>query len=157
MEVLFWGRQGLYISWFTKGKVDAVATGSDYWAGCRGLYKLSCRSSLALVNKDGEASEACAEGTCVDGAYIDKSCAGRGCADGAYTGGAYTDGGCTGRSCTGGAYIGGACVGGVCTNRACADRAYADRACRDGACIVARVGRLGRGSSFKACRLIAFS
>ena len=37
------------------------------------------------------------------------------------------------------------------------DRAYTDEACIDGAVVVARVGRLGRGSSFKACGLIAFS
>ena len=38
-----------------------------------------------------------------------------------------------------------------------ASGACADGACADGACIVAGVGRLGRGSSFEACGLIAFS
>jgi hypothetical protein len=55
-----------------------------------------------------------------------------GCVDGAYTGGAYTDV----------AYIGGACADGAYTG---------------GAVIVARVGRLGRGSSFKVYGSIVLS
>jgi hypothetical protein len=38
------------------------------------LYKLSCYSSLALVNEEGEASGACAGGACVDGACVDGAC-----------------------------------------------------------------------------------
>ena len=46
------------------------------WVGCRGLYKLSCYRSLALVKGKGEASKAYAGGACVNRAY---------------TGGAYAD------------------------------------------------------------------
>src|ERR1700719_1665200 len=77
------------------GRVEAIAAGSDCWAGCGGLYELSCRSSLALVN-EGKSSGVCADGACVDEA----------CADGACIGGACADGACAG----------GACVGGACTN-----------------------------------------
>ena len=51
---------------------------------CGGLYELSCRNSLALVNKDSKAS----------GAYADRACA-----DGAYTDGAYADGACADGAC----------------------------------------------------------
>ena len=111
-------------------------------AGCRGSYELGCRSSLALVNKEGEASKACA-----NGAYADRACAGGACADGA----------CVGGTCTGGACIGGACAGRACADEACAGGACMDGACIGGAVVVAGVGRLGRGSSFEACGLIAFS
>ena len=73
--------------------MEAVAAGSDCWAGCGGLYKLGCRSSLALVNEEGEAGGACMDGACADGA------------------------------CAGGACVDGACVGGACTGGACADGA----------------------------------
>ena len=56
-----------------------------------------------------------------------------------------------------GACIDGACASGAYTDGAYRDRAYIDRAYRDGVVIVARVGRLGRGLSFKACGLIIFS
>ena len=116
VEVLFWGRQGSYISWsiyscilglvlavlewrywaggrlnkvgtVTRGKVEAVAAGSNCWAGCGGLYKLGCHGSSALVN-GGEANgayadKACAGGACADGACVDKVCAGLTFADGA--------------------------------------------------------------------------
>ena len=64
------------------GKVEAVAAGSDCWAGCGGLYKLGCHGSLALVNK-GEASGACADGACAGGAYADGAYMDRACPDGA--------------------------------------------------------------------------
>ena len=102
------------------GRVKAVAAGSDCWelycrwVGCGGLYKLGCRSSLALVN-EGEASGVCADGACVDGA----------CADGACIGGACRDGACVGRACVDGVYVG----------RAYVDGNFTDGACTDGACI----------------------
>ena len=111
------------------GGVGAVAAGSDCWelygcwAGCGGLYKLSCHSSLALVNEEGEASGACVDGACADGACVDGACAGGACTDGACAGGACTDGAC-----------GGACADGACGDRACADGVCADKACMDGAC-----------------------
>ena len=58
-----------------RGRVEAVTAGSNCWelyscwAGCGGLYKLGCRGSLALVNKEGKASGACLDGACVDRAY----------------------------------------------------------------------------------------
>ena len=70
-------------------------------AGYGGLYKLGCRSSLALVNKEGEASGASADRAYADGAY----------ADGAFIDGAYTDG-----ACTGGAYTDGGCADGGCAD-----------------------------------------
>ena len=76
----------------TGGRVEAVAAGSDCWAGCGGLYKLSCYGSLALVNKEGEASGACAGGACMDGACGDGACADGACTDGACVGGACVDG-----------------------------------------------------------------
>ena len=87
--------------------VGAVTVGSNCWAGCGGLYKLSCHSSLALVNK-GEASRA----------YTDGACAGKTCTDGACA-----DRACVDRACAGRAFADGACAGG----------AYAGRACMDGA------------------------
>jgi hypothetical protein len=47
-------------------RVDAVAVGSDCWAGCGGSYELGCRGSLALVNEEGEASGASADGAGAD-------------------------------------------------------------------------------------------
>jgi len=64
-----------------------------YWAGCGGLYRLSCRRSLALVKEEGKASGACAGGACADRAYVD------------------------------GAYADEACIGGACADRACIDGA----------------------------------
>ena len=96
--------------------VEAVAIGSDCWAGCGGLYKLGCRSSLALVNGEGEASRACMGGAYADRAYADGACIG---------------GACTGGVCTGGACTDGACVDGACVDGACADGAYMGRACAD--------------------------
>jgi hypothetical protein len=52
----------------------------------------------------------------------------------------------------GGAYTDGGCMGGAYT-----DRAYTDGACVGGVVVVARVGRLGRGLSFKTCGPIMFS
>jgi hypothetical protein len=56
-------------------------------AGCGGSYEFGCRSSLALVNKEGKASGACADvayagGACTDGACTDGGCADGGCVDG---------------------------------------------------------------------------
>ena len=48
------------------------------WAGCRGLYKLGCCGSLALVKGKSEASRA----------YMGRACADRACAGGACAGGA---------------------------------------------------------------------
>ena len=64
------------------GRVEAVAVGSDCWAGCGGLYRLGCRGSLALVN----GGEAC--GASADGAYVNEACADGVCADRAYMDGA---------------------------------------------------------------------
>ena len=89
------------------GRVEAVTAGSDCWAGCGGLYKLGCHSSLALVN-EGEASGAYTDGACADGA-----CAGGACADGACVDGAYIDG----------AYIDGAYIDRVYTDGACINKA----------------------------------
>ena len=38
--------------------------------GLSGLYKLSCRSFLALVNKEGKASGVCIGGACADEACV---------------------------------------------------------------------------------------
>jgi hypothetical protein len=90
-------------------RVEAVAAGSDCWelyygwAGCGGLYKLSCYGSLALVNEEGEASGACADGACVGGACVDGACADGACIDGACGGGACAGGVCVGRACVDGA------------------------------------------------------
>ena len=116
------------------GRVEAVAAGSHCWAGCGGLYKLSCHGSLALVNEEGEASGACADGACADGA-----CAGGACADGACADGAWADEACVGGACADGACADGACVGG-----ACADRACVDGACADGACVGRRLFETAR-------------
>jgi len=78
------------------------------WVGCRGLYRLSCRKSLALVKKEGKASRACA-----GRAYTDGACVDRACAEKAYIGGAYADR---------------ACAGGACIDKAYIDRAYIDKA-----------------------------
>ena len=51
----------------------------------------------------------------------------------------------------------GACADGACADEACADEACAGRGRADGAVVVARVGRLGRGSSFEACGSITSS
>ena len=184
IEVSLWGRQGSYVGWsICSGEgVEAVAAGSDCWAGCGCSYELGCRGSLALVNEEGKAGGACADGACaggaciggactngacadvacIGGACIGGACAGRACADEACAGGAYIDGACAGGACTGGAYMDGACTNGACADGACVGGAcmggaYADEACIGGAVIVAGVGRLGRGSSFEACGLIAFS
>ena len=114
------GRQGSYIGWSicSRGRVEAVAAGSDYQelycrqAGCGGSYELSCRSSLALVNKEGKASRA----------YTDRACADRAYTDGAYIGGA----------CIGGAYTGRACADKACAGGAYIDRAYTGRGYTDG-------------------------
>ena len=118
----------------TRGRVEAVTAGSDYWAGCGGLYKLSCRGSLALVNKKGEAG-----GASMDGASADKACAGRGCTDRGCTDWPYADRTCAGRAYRDGAYRDGACVDGAYTDgayvdRACIGRAYRDRAYIGKAC-----------------------
>ena len=81
----------------TGGRVEAVAVGSDYWAGCRGLYKLN------------KASGAYAEGVCADGGCIDGVCSDGGCADGGCA-----DGGCADEGCTDGA-----CIDKACTDEAC--------------------------------------
>ena len=78
------------------------------WAGYGGLYKLSCRRSLALVKGESKANgayagEACADGTCVD----------RACADKAYIGKAYADRACADKACVGEAYIDRAFIDGV--------------------------------------------
>ena len=73
------------------------------------MYKLSCHSSLALVNKGGKASEACMDGACADGACADKACAG---------------GACIGKACVDGAYTDKACINRACRGGACVDRAY---------------------------------
>ena len=90
MEVLFWGRQGSYVGWSicSRGRVEAVAAGSDCWVGCGGSYELGCRGSLALVDEEGEASGACADVACADVACIGGACADRACAGGTFTGGA---------------------------------------------------------------------
>jgi hypothetical protein len=74
-----------------------------YWAGCGGLYRLSCYKSLALVKREGETSGTCAGGACVDRACIDGACVDKVCIGGA----------CADKACINGAYIGGACVDGV--------------------------------------------
>jgi hypothetical protein len=144
VEVSFWGRQGSYVGWSicSGGGVEVVAIGSDCWVGCGGSYELGCRSSLALVNEDGKAGGACANGACAGGA-----CIGGACTNGACGGGACVDG-----ACMDGAFIDGACADGACTGGGCIDGG-----CIGGAVVVAGVGRLGRGSSFEACGLIAFS
>jgi hypothetical protein len=125
IEVLFWGRQGLYIGWsiygcilglvlvvlgwrywaggrlgrvgtVTRGRVEAVAVGSDFWAGC---------------------------GACVGGAYADGACTGGACVGRACAGGACVDGACRDRACVGGACGDGACTGGACMGGACGDGA----------------------------------
>ena len=68
------------------------------WAGCGGLYELSCRRSLALVKGEGEASGACAGGACADGACVGGACADGDCADEACVDGAA----CWGVGATGG-------------------------------------------------------
>ena len=118
------------------------SAGSDCWAGCGGSYELSCRGSLALVDEEGEASGACADRACAGGACTDGDCIGGACAD---------------EACVGGACAGKACADEACAGRACVDVACVDIACTDGAVVVARVGRLGRGLSFKAYGLITFS
>ena len=86
-----------------RGRVEAVAAGSNCWAGCGGLYKLGCRSSLVLVNEGGKAS----------GAYVDGACAGGACADGAVVDGAYADGACIDRTCADGTCADGTYTGGA--------------------------------------------
>ena len=81
-----------------RGRVEAVAIGSNCWASCKGLYKLGCHSSLALVNEEGKASGAFTDGACTGGACRDRACAG----------GACTDKAVVDRACTGGAYADGA-------------------------------------------------
>ena len=138
MEVLFWGRQGLYVGWSicSGGRVEAVAAGSDCWAGCGGLYKLGCHSSLALVNKEGEASGACADRACVDGACADRACTGGACAGGACVDGACTDGACIGGACAGRACADEACAGGGCVDGGCADGGCVGRSYTDGVVII---------------------
>ena len=92
----------------TRGRVEVVAAGSDCWAGCRGLYKLSCHGSLALVNEEGKASGAYMGGAYTDRAYVGKAYADRDCADKAYVDEAY---------------IGRACIDGACVGKAYIDRA----------------------------------
>ena len=130
VEVLFWGRQGSYVGWsiYSGEKVEAVAAGSDCWAGCGGLYKFGCHSSLALVNEEGEASGACADGACTGGACADGACTDGACVDRVCAGGAFADG-----ACVGGAFVDGACVDGVCTGGAFTDGACVDGVCADGA------------------------
>ena len=85
------------------------ATGAELyccWA-CGGLYKLSCRGSLALVKEEGEASGACADGACAGRASVDGACVGGACAGGAYAGRASIEGAC----------VGGACADGACTGK----------------------------------------
>ena len=96
--------------------VEAVTAGSDCWADCGGSYELGCRGSLALVNKEGEASRACVDRACVGGACVDGACVG-----GACVGGACGDGACVGGACADGAYVDGACVDGACVDGAGAD------------------------------------
>ena len=102
----------------TRGRVEVVAAGSDCWVGCGGLYKLSCHSSLALVNEEGEASGACADGACTGGA-----CTGGACTDGACVDGACMDGACAGGACADEACVDGACAGGGCVGGSCTDGA----------------------------------
>ena len=118
-----------------KKGVEAVAASNNCQADCKRLYKLSCRNSLALINKQGKASKACtdracADGACTDRAYIDGACIDRACTDKAYTDGVSIDRTCIDRACTGGAYTDGAYTGG-----AFADKAYINKACTDGACV----------------------
>ena len=63
------------------------------------MYKLSCHGSLALVNKESEASGACADGACVSGACVDGACVDGACMGGAYAGGACADGACIDGAC----------------------------------------------------------
>jgi hypothetical protein len=147
------GRKTRWVGVVAGGRVEAVAAGSNCWelycrwTGCGGSYELGCRGSLALVNEEGEASGACIGGACTNGA-----CGGGACAGGACIGGACANGACAGRAC-----VDGACAGGACADGACVGGACMGGACVGGAVVVAGVGRLGRGSSFKACGLIAFS
>ena len=54
-----------------------VIIGNNCWAGCGGLYRFSCCSSLALINR----GKACGASTdrvyinrvCIDGVYTDKA------------------------------------------------------------------------------------
>ena len=140
LEWRYWaeGRLG-GVGIVARGRVEAVTAGSDCWAGCGGLYKLGCHSSLALVNKEGEASGACSDRACADRACAGEACADGACADGACAGGACVDGACTDEACTGGvcvgrAYADGACTDGACGSGACADRVCVSRACAGGAC-----------------------
>jgi hypothetical protein len=164
LAVLGWrywagGRPG-GVGTVTRGRVEAVAVGSNCWADCGacaggactdGAYRDGAYGGGAYTDRaciDG----ACPGGACLGGACADGACVGRACAGGACAGGACIDGAYTGGACTGGACVDGACVGGACMGGACADGA-----CVGGAVVVAGVGRLGRGSSFEACGLIAFS
>ena len=88
------------------------------------MYKLSCHSSLALVNEEGKASGAFADGACVDGTCVDGACAGGACTDRACAGGACTDGACTDGACAGGACADGACTDGACIGGVCTDGVY---------------------------------
>ena len=54
--------------------------------GLSGLYKLSCYSFLALVNKEGKASGVYTDGACTDGACPNKACVDRAYANGAIVG-----------------------------------------------------------------------
>ena len=65
-----------------------------YQAGYRGLYKLSCHRSLALVKGEGKANKAyigkaCTDRACVNRAYADKTCVGKAYADKTYIDKAY--------------------------------------------------------------------
>ena len=99
-----------------------------YWVGCKGLYKLGYRRSLALAKEEGKASGACAGGACADGACVDGACADEACVGGACANRACVGGACADRAC-----VDGACVGGACVDGACADGAYVGGACVDGA------------------------
>jgi hypothetical protein len=63
----------------SRGRVEAVAAGSNCWAGCGGLHELGCRGSLALVNEEGKASGAFSDGACADGACAGGACIGGAC------------------------------------------------------------------------------
>ena len=68
LEWRYWAGEKLGgVGTVAKGRIKAVAIGSNCWVGCGGLYKLSCYSSLALVNEEGKANRVCMDGACADG------------------------------------------------------------------------------------------
>ena len=62
-----------------------------YWASCKGLYKLNCYKSLALVKGEGKANKAYISGVYMDKVYIGKTYTDKAYVDRAYADKAYID------------------------------------------------------------------